>query len=212
MLSLIPSCDSYLCESRFAADVGFLVSGSNRVGARNFKRLLVFVQTVYQGLTVSAVDTRIGLEVYAGGARVQFDYRKYKDTVSLDKAMSAVQYPRGGANRVGRALRNAEKRLIGRSARRKVPQILVVFVTGRSTDGVTRIARRVKRKADIIPIAIGRKPDKRLVKTLASSPDNSVTGIGYKQLPSTRQNVINVIKKSKFFIITSMSKLLKSYW
>ena len=181
----------------FSADVGFLVSGSSRVGPTNFKRLIKFVQTVYQGLTISSVDTRIGLQVYAGGARVQFNYRKYKDTVSLDKAMLTVQYPKGGANRVGRALRNAEKRLIGRSARRKVPQILVVFVTGRSTDGVSRIARRVKRKANIIPIGLGRKPDKRLLKKLASSVDNSVTGIGYKQLPSTRQNVIDMIKKSK---------------
>jgi hypothetical protein len=138
------------------------------------------------------------MAVFAGGSRVQFNYRKYKDTVSLDKAMLTVQYPRGGANRVGRALRNAGKRLIGRSSRRRVPQILIVFVTGRSTDRVTRIARRIKRRAKIIPIGIGRRTDKRLVKILASSVDNSVTGIGYRKLPSARQSVIDMIKKSKF--------------
>ncbi len=185
-------------KSHFAADVGFLISGSSRVGKTNFKQQIQFVQTVYQGLTISSVDTRIGLEVFAGGSRVQFNYRKYKDTVSLDKAMITVQYPGGGANRIGRALRNADKRLIRRSSRRKVPQILIVFVTGRSTDRVNRIARRVKRKATIIPVAVGRRPDKRLVKKLASSADNSVTGIGYRQLPSARQNLIDMIKKSKF--------------
>ena len=153
---------------------------------------------MYQGLTISSVDTHIGLEVFAGGSRVQFDYRRYKDTVSLDKALLTVQYPGGGANRVGRALRNADKRLIGRSSRRRVPQILIVFVTGPSTDRVNRITRRVKRKANIIPIGVGRRTDKRLVKKLSSSTDDSVTGVGYRQLPSVRDNVIKMIKKSKF--------------
>lgn len=161
------------------------------------------MRTVYQGLTVSPYDTRIGLEVFAGGARVMFDYRRYKDTVSLDKAMLTVQYPGGGANRIGRALRNANKRLIRRSSRRRVPQILIVFVTGPSTDRVGRIARRLqRRKVNIIPIAVGRRTDKRLVQKLASSVDNSVAGISYRQLPSARQNVVDMIKKSRFIQYT----------
>lgn len=159
---------------------------------------------MYQGLTISSVDTHIGLEVFAGGSRVQFDYRRYKDTVSLDKALLTVQYPGGGANRVGRALRNADKRLIGRSSRRRVPQILIVFVTGPSTDRVNRITRRVKRKANIIPIGVGRRTDKRLVKKLSSTTDDSVTGVGYRQLPSVRDNVIKMIKKSKFIKVTAL--------
>ena len=185
-------------ETYFAGDVGFVVPGSRRVGSANFKRVLKFVQTIYQGLTVSSVDTRIGLEVFASGAKIHFDYRKYKDIVSLDKAMLTVQYPKGRANRVGLALSSAYRRMIRQSSRRKAPQILVVFVTSRSTDPVYRIARWIKRRVTIVPIGIGRRPDKRLVKKLASSPDNSVTGVGYRRLPTARQNVIDIIKKSEF--------------
>lgn len=146
---------------------------------------------------MSPVDTRIGLQVFADRARVQFDYRKYKDPVSIDKAMLTVQYPGGRANRVGRALRNAKRRLIGRSSRQKVPQILIIFVTGRSTDPVNSIVQRMPRRIKIIPIGVGRRADKDLIKKLASSVDNSVSGINYRQLPSARQIVINLIKKSK---------------
>ena len=180
-----------------AADVGFVVCGSRKVGKRNFKRLLTFVRSVYQGLPVSWYDTRIGLVVYSTGAKVQFNYRKYKDIVSLDKAMASIQYPGGRGNRVGRALRITERRLLQRSSRLRVPKILVVFVVGRSTDQVRRIARRVQRTAHVIPVGLGRKPDKRLVKTLATKPDRSVSGVRYRQLPSTRQNIVDMIKASK---------------
>ena len=181
----------------FSADVGFLVGGSDTIGEPNFKVVLDFVKSVYQGLTISPDDTRIGLLVYSVGVKIQFNYKKFTDTVGLDKAVGAVAFLGGGGNNVGKALRAARRRLIKKSSRRKTPQILVVFVAGKSTDKVKKIARRLKKKVTIIPIGVGGDVDKRLVRTLASSADASIAGVDYPQLSSSRQDVVDMINKGE---------------
>lgn len=174
-----------------------MVGGSDTIGEPNFKVVLDFVKSVYQGLTISPDDTRIGLLVYSVGVKIQFNYKKFTDTVGLDKAVGAVAFLGGGGNNVGKALRAARRRLIKKSSRRKTPQILVVFVAGKSTDKVKKIARRLKKKVTIIPIGVGGDVDKRLVRTLASSADASIAGVDYPQLSSSRQDVVDMINKGE---------------
>ena len=174
-----------------------MVGGSDTIGEPNFKVVLDFVKSVYQGLTISPDDTRIGLLVYSVGVKIQFNYKKFTDTVGLDKAVGAVAFLGGGGNNVGKALRAARRRLIKKSSRRKTPQILVVFVAGKSTDNVKKITRRLKKKVTIIPIGVGGDVDKRLVRTLASSADASIAGVDYPQLSSSRQDVVDMINKGE---------------
>lgn len=172
-----------------------MVCGSASVGQANFNLILEFIKSVYQGLTVSSDDARVGLVVFADGVAVPFNYRKYKNTVELDKAIGAVQYPGGAGNRIGRALRKARGRLMRKSSRRNTPQVLVVFVADKATDKVKKIAGILKKKVAIIPIGVGGNSDKRLVRTLASSAGSSMAGVDYPQLPAARQDVVDMINK-----------------
>ena len=61
------------------ADIVFINDESGSVGASNFQKTLLFIETVVNGFNIGPFDAQIGLITFSSATRLQFDLNTYSN-------------------------------------------------------------------------------------------------------------------------------------
>ena len=162
------------CRARL--DLGFLIDGSSAVeatGRGNFKRILNFVKSLMASFGITRSQTRVGAVLFSSRPRLLFGFRHHSSRGRALRAVDRTQFP-GGVTRTGRALSYAGRSLFGRR-RRGRKQVLLV-VSGRSVDGVSRGSSQLKRRGvEIFSLGLGKRYSFAQLRQMATSKRNVFT-------------------------------------
>ena len=114
-------------------DLVFVVDGSGSVGQSNFDKQIEFAKRVTEYMTISPIDTRIGMVQYSDEPQLEFEF--VDANVALTSSFDSVVYRQGGTN-TGKAIDFAYNNIIQNGARSGVRVTQVVLTDGFSFDDV----------------------------------------------------------------------------
>ena len=164
--------NSFFVLKAVEVNLGFLADGSKNIHQQNFVALLDTAKYIYSAFPVSRLDVRVGMGIISSNPEIIFGFDKYFDKPNLDKAVSDIDYPgSGSAAHVGKALTAAKDLLFGAGARKRVRNVLVVLLGGKSVDDVTEAVRGLRdSKVEVFCVSIGNGLDSTYLGTIASVP------------------------------------------
>jgi hypothetical protein len=162
----------YLFFAGTKVDLGFLIDISSRMDAGSFKQVIAFVKQIYKAFPIGKADTHVGLVTCAGSARVVFNLNTYSNVRQLDRAFSRVRNSYGSL-RLDVGFRVAQTQLFGRTARKGIPNVLIVLANGPPALGPRYIsASGSARISGILVFAIGTSKNvpQKMLNAMATTP------------------------------------------
>ncbi|CAN0001303.1 unnamed protein product [Lampetra planeri] len=162
-------------EAVRAVDLVFLVDGSWSIGRVLFQEVKAFVEAAARLLlpALGRRGVRIGLAQYSDEPRSEFALTEHTRAATLLSALRTLPY-KGGNTRTGEGLRFLRDVMFMPSATRPgVPKVAIVITDGKSQDGVSGPAQRLK-DLGVIIFAVGIKnADKAELASMASDPPDA---------------------------------------
>lgn len=153
-----------------AADIGIILDGSKWVRKKNFMRQLELVKLIIRSFSVSKEEVHFGIATAANDGKVVIQLDAYLDETSLQEAVAKISYP-AGRRLVGKAISKTRDELFSRG-RAGVSKILLIFVGGRSGDGVEVPSTEIKKGGiRVVVVGMGRKIDETQLVTITSKPE-----------------------------------------
>ena len=185
-------------------DIGFLIDGSSRVTAMNFKLILEYVKLIVHAFPISETGIHIGLSVISSDGVIVFGFNKYKDSLSMDPAIDSTLYP-GTEAAVGKSLSKVKDELFVTSSRQGAIKILIVILGGTSTDDVTVPSEDLKSAGinRVIVVAISSDTDKTVFSPPATVPSDVVISVTYITIKTTAQTVVDKINGGKPYFLST---------
>ncbi|XP_051937402.1 collagen alpha-2(VI) chain-like isoform X1 [Hippocampus zosterae] len=171
------------CAQR-PVDVVFLLDGSERLGADNFRHVREFLQTLADRLVLARSRTdrlraRLALLQYGKDGENYLAFPLTHDRVLVSDGVARLRYLDSSSS-VGPAITHAINRVLGKGTARqtrRVAEIAFVFIT----DGVTDRknldqAVRAMRREQVVPtvIAVGSDVDQEVLTKLAMGDENAI--------------------------------------
>lgn len=101
-----------VCSAK--ADVVFVLDSSGSVGARDFSKMLSFVNQIVDSFDIASDKVRVGVERYNSRVYQEFHLDKYFDKTQLKNAISNIKFTNGGTN-TGEALRQMNQHMFAPS-------------------------------------------------------------------------------------------------
>jgi hypothetical protein len=153
-------------------DLGFLIDVSSRMDARSFTQVIAFVKQIYRAFPIGRADTHVGLVICSGSARVVFNLNTYMNVRQLDSAFRRVRNSAGNLM-LHQGFRVAQTQLFGRTARKGIPNVLIVLANGIAAGGQRYIsASGSARISGILVFAIGtsRSVPQKMLNAMATTP------------------------------------------
>eukprot|EP00062_Callorhinchus_milii_P019991 gi/632975158/ref/XP_007904071.1/ PREDICTED: LOW QUALITY PROTEIN: collagen alpha-3(VI) chain [Callorhinchus milii] len=141
-------------------DIFLLIDGSNNVGNVNFPLVRDFIQRIIENLDIDDGVVRVGVAQYSDNTNVEFYLNSYSKKSEVLNHVERLRLKGGSTLNIGSAMDFTFKNLlINSTGSRKdegVPQILVVFTAGKSSDSLTNVKQALM-EGGIISIGVGAK-------------------------------------------------------
>lgn len=138
----------------------------------SFAQVIAFVKKIYQAFPIGKADTHVGLVTCAGSARVVFNFNRYSNVRQLDAAFSRVRNSAGPLNlHVG--FRVAQTQLYRRSARKGIPNVLIVLTNGPPAAGRRYISASGNARISgilVFAVATSRNVPRAMLNAMATTP------------------------------------------
>lgn len=153
-------------------DLGFLIDISSRMDSRSFVQAIAFAKKIYQAFPIGKADTHVGLVTCSSRATMVFNFNTYRTVRQLDAAFSRVRNSAGNLM-LHSGFQVAQTQLFGRSARRGIPNVLIVIHNGPSSGGWRYLsASGSARISGILVFAIGtsRQVSRQSLNGMATTP------------------------------------------
>ena len=181
------------------ADIGFVLDASAGTGEKAFKTSIEFMLAVASGIGVGFDAAKIGLIVIGTETKLLFQLNKFSDIASLKTGADKITYPGAGARcTAGKALRLAKDALFPKSKRKEASKILVLLISGESTDDVTSPAAELKAAGvTSLVIGMGQSVSQPQVDSISSSSDYQLTNVEYATLLTITPVVVDKIKNGE---------------
>ncbi|XP_060040154.1 collagen alpha-3(VI) chain isoform X3 [Erinaceus europaeus] len=179
-----------------AADIVFLIDSSDLVGAAGLAHIRDFAMALVRKLHVGPGRVRVGAVQFSRDPRPEFYLKTHKSQAAVLEALRRLRFQGGGPAQAGRALEFAARNLFVKSAGSRiedgVPQHLLLFLGGRSQDGVAGAAQ-VLRSSGVRGLALGdRNADAAQLLAVAGDPGLTVTVRDFTRLPDVEDRVMAV--------------------
>ncbi|XP_047198474.1 collagen alpha-3(VI) chain isoform X2 [Hippoglossus stenolepis] len=140
-----------------SADLVILIDGSQNVGAANFPFVRDLALRIIEHLDVGRDTVRVALALYNSDPEIKFYLNSYDSKSSVLEAVKGLAYSGGDESNLGAALEEVADSLFGQSAGGRadegVPQMLLVFSAGPSTDD-TGAGDRALKRAGVITFGV----------------------------------------------------------
>ncbi|XP_052421927.1 collagen alpha-3(VI) chain isoform X3 [Carassius gibelio] len=174
-------------------DVVFLLDGSD--GTRNsFPAMRDFVQRVVEKFNIEANRDRVSVVQYSRDAEVHFYLNSYTTKEDVLDRVRGLRHKGGRPLNMGAALQYVRDSVFtatsGSRRLEGVPQILVLFSGGRSSDSVDAAASSLK-ELGVSTFGIGsRGSDSRELQRISSDPNYALTVSDFSELPKIQEQLL----------------------
>ncbi|XP_042635395.1 collagen alpha-3(VI) chain isoform X3 [Catharus ustulatus] len=178
-------------------DVLFLIDGStNLLGS--FPPVRDFVHKVISDLNVGSDATRVAVAQFSDTIQVEFDFAEYSSKQDMLVKVKRMKLRNGKQLNIGAALDEAVRRLFVREAGSRieegVPQFLVLFVAGRSTDEVEEPSD-VLRNTGVVTFGIKAKnADPTELQRIVYAPQFLLNVESLQRISELQPNIVNLLR------------------
>uniref|UniRef100_A0A8C3UBZ4 Collagen alpha-3(VI) chain n=1 Tax=Catharus ustulatus TaxID=91951 RepID=A0A8C3UBZ4_CATUS len=186
-----------LAPTESKKDVLFLIDGStNLLGS--FPPVRDFVHKVISDLNVGSDATRVAVAQFSDTIQVEFDFAEYSSKQDMLVKVKRMKLRNGKQLNIGAALDEAVRRLFVREAGSRieegVPQFLVLFVAGRSTDEVEEPSD-VLRNTGVVTFGIKAKnADPTELQRIVYAPQFLLNVESLQRISELQPNIVNLLR------------------
>ena len=168
------------CTINGTKDVIFLIDTFYNIGSFQFQMIREFVDNITINLKLSSPESSVGVILFDGFARIQFNLEAYANLSTLSRAINPglpynfYSYGRNTAAALNLLLSSAQNGLLGIRNDSETSKIAIVITGGRSNNNYsTQFAAAALHTANIFDVyAIGyNSADINELNTIASDPD-----------------------------------------
>ena len=194
-------------------DLGFLIDVSSRMDQASFRMVIAFAKQIYKAFPIGRADTHVGLVICSSSARVVFNLNTYSNVRQVDAAFSRVRNSAGSLN-LDVGFRVAQTQLFARTARRGIPNVLIVLTNGYPARGTRYIsAAGSARISGILVFAIGTKAvvPQQMLNAMATTPRFTARVSQANGLPKKIRPVISRIGQGICFVCLNLSPIRECY-
>ncbi|XP_048455104.1 collagen alpha-3(VI) chain-like [Rhincodon typus] len=175
-------------------DIVFLIDGSENVGNTNLPLVHDFIRNIVENLNIGSDRVRVGLAQFSHNAETEFYLNTYSSKADILRHVKGLQLKGGTMLNIGTALdfvfRNHFTDHAGSRKEQGVPQFLVLFTGGRSTDAVKPYADKLKRAA-ITTFAVAiRNADEAQLQEIATDPSLVFSVKEFQNLPHVQERLM----------------------
>ncbi|KAF4791131.1 hypothetical protein TURU_133491 [Turdus rufiventris] len=178
-------------------DVLFLIDGStNLLGS--FPPVRDFVHKVISDLNVGPDATRVAVAQFSDTIQVEFDFAEYSSKQDMLVKVKRMKLKNGKQLNIGAALDEAVRTLFVREAGSRieegVPQFLVLFVAGRSTDDVEEPSDVLK-NAGVVTFGIKAKnADPTELQRIVYAPQFLLNVESLQRISELQPSMVNLLR------------------
>ncbi|NWX32185.1 CO6A3 protein, partial [Notiomystis cincta] len=186
-----------LAPTESKKDVLFLIDGSaNLLGS--FPAVRDFVHKVISDLNVGHDATRVAVAQFSDTIQVEFDFAEYSSKQDMLVKVKRMKIKTGKQLNIGAALDEALRRLFVKEAGSRieegVPQFLVLFVAGRSTDDVEEPSDVLKH-AGVVTFGIKAKnADPVELERIVYAPQFLLNVESLQRISELQPNIVNLLR------------------
>ncbi|XP_023806642.1 collagen alpha-3(VI) chain isoform X7 [Oryzias latipes] len=138
-------------------DVVFLIDGTTKASS-NFPAIRNFMRSLVEKLDIGLNKARVSVVQYSDEPKLEFLLNEFSTKNQVQERIMRLTSKGGSRRNTGRALewvsRNIFQRSAGSRIEEGVPQFLIVLISGKSSDDVSRSSASLKRLG-IAPVPIG---------------------------------------------------------
>eukprot|EP00040_Diaphanoeca_grandis_P019479 m.102871 g.102871 ORF g.102871 m.102871 type:complete len:1482 (+) comp27446_c0_seq1:169-4614(+) len=201
----VPTVDHSGCRQ---LDLMFLldVSGSINIPQlggtlRAFQdRVLAFVRTLLNRLTIDRLNTRVSVATFSGKAQAHVYLNDFVDACELDATVAQIPYV-GGPSRTSLGLRLIAKNIMSqdkglRSKTSGAHRVLIVVTDGEYDEGydvAPEVADLRSKEATVIAVGIGMSSTSNVLSSMASSPEYIFTSSNITTLVGEAMPVLDAL-------------------
>uniref|UniRef100_A0A4W3GDR6 VWFA domain-containing protein n=1 Tax=Callorhinchus milii TaxID=7868 RepID=A0A4W3GDR6_CALMI len=166
------------CKRIEVADIVFVISGSDSIGAVQLDSMKRFMIAVANRSEVDAKGVQFGVVLYGDSPQTKFQMNEFHSKAGIRTAISQIQKTTSGSASAAKALKHAAGLLSSEKGGRKsqeVPQFLIVITDTKAADAVDLPAITKGIREDnikIYGIGVGRVEQRELEKITGSTEGN----------------------------------------
>ncbi|KAK3703096.1 hypothetical protein QZH41_003017 [Actinostola sp. cb2023] len=134
-------------------DLVILIDSGDNTKPQDFEQIKEIIKAMYRFFAIAKGGTHVAFAVFSVKTRIIFNLFTYFTVDEMDSAVDSSPYP-GGESYTGNAFTEVKSKIFDPYGRPDIPHVLVIVVTGRSTDGVEVPAQKL-RESCVLMFAMG---------------------------------------------------------
>nr|XP_046259078.1 uncharacterized protein LOC124066600 isoform X3 [Scatophagus argus] len=185
-------------------DIVFLLDSTDEM-QNDFKAMLDFVERMVEKLTVDENKDHVSVVQYSREPSVDFFLNTHKTQQNVAGNVQILRHKGGRPRNTGAALQyimdNVFTASSGGRHQQGVPQILVLFTGGRSSDDVRRAVESLKRFGVTIFVVGTKNAETLEIQSISQEASHAFFAADTSDLSDIEQQILSTIKKGKTPVI-----------
>ncbi|XP_048455106.1 collagen alpha-3(VI) chain-like isoform X2 [Rhincodon typus] len=178
-------------------DIVFLIDGSTKAGS-SFRSVREFLKGLIEQLNVGLNRNRVAVVQYSKGPKVEFLLNTYSNKDDVLDAVGKLKPMGGRMLNTGAALnyiiRNVFTTAAGSRRDANVPQLLVLLISGKSSDNIKEAAGALKRAAIVAFVIGAMDADGKETHEIAYSSNLLFAVHDFQSLPDIQNELLQPLK------------------
>jgi len=194
-LGQVPQCcERDGCPSDLRVDFFFILDSSSSIKDKNFQYVREYVIGLISTMPVGLDKTRVGILTYNNDVIHRVRLNQFDKKSELMAAVNDIPYE-GRGTKTNAALEYAvdEALTLENGDRPDVPNFVLVLTDGRATDDVRVGAPRLREKAAVIAVGVGKRIEKKELEHIAGDKGNVFMVADFRSLAPALQSDGNSI-------------------
>lgn len=189
-------------------DIVFLLDSSDEM-QNDFRAMLGFVERMVEKLNVDEDKDRVSVVQYSREPNVEFSLNTFQTKQSLAGNVGVLRHKGGRPRNTGAALQfvkdNVYTASSGSRRQQGVPQILVLFTGGRSSDDIRNAIEGLKQMGVMVFVVGAKNADTLEIQSMPQEASHAFFAADSSDLPDIEEQILSAIKTSETLVVTKAS-------
>uniref|UniRef100_A0A671VFW9 VWFA domain-containing protein n=1 Tax=Sparus aurata TaxID=8175 RepID=A0A671VFW9_SPAAU len=178
-------------------DIVFLLDSSDEM-QNDFRAMLGFVERMVEKLNVDEDKDRVSVVQYSREPNVEFSLNTFQTKQSLAGNVGVLRHKGGRPRNTGAALQfvkdNVYTASSGSRRQQGVPQILVLFTGGRSSDDIRNAIEGLKQMGVMVFVVGAKNADTLEIQSMPQEASHAFFAADSSDLPDIEEQILSAIK------------------
>lgn len=181
-------------------DIVFLLDSSDEM-QNEFEAMRGFVERMVEKLDVDENKDRVSVVQYSRAPSVVFYLNTYKTQQNIADTVRSLRHKGGRPLNTGAALQYIKDNVLTASSgsrhQQHVPQILVLFTGGRSSDDVRNAVENLKGIGVVVFVVGTKNADTLEIQSISQEASHAFFAADFSDLSGIEQQIFSAIKKGE---------------